>query len=155
IGDAFRWIQNDMADVMITGGSEAALTPMGLAGFSRMGALSTRNDAPEKASRPFDRGRDGFVLAEGAGMVVLEEYEHAKKRGAPVLCEGFGYVRSADASHMTAPHPEGQGAALAMNAALRDARCQPEDVEYVKAHGTSTPLGDIAETIAMKTVFGS
>jgi 3-oxoacyl-[acyl-carrier-protein] synthase II len=154
IGDAYRWIQYGMADVMLTGGSEAALTPMGLAGFSRMGALSTRNDAPEKASRPFDQGRDGFVLAEGAGMVMLEEYEHARKRGAPIICELIGYGMSADATHMTAPHPEGAGAALAMHNALQDANLRPEQVDYVNAHGTSTPLGDVAETNAIKTVFG-
>ncbi|HEX6985544.1 MAG TPA: beta-ketoacyl-ACP synthase II, partial [Planctomycetaceae bacterium] len=138
IGDAFKLIQNGLADVMVTGGSEAAITPMGVSGFARMGALSTRNDAPEKASRPWDRDRDGFVLAEGAGILVLEEYEHAKKRGAPILAEIVGYGMSADASHMTAPDPEGRGAARAMYAAIKDAGLNVEDIQYVNAHGTST-----------------
>lgn len=155
IGDAFKLIQNDMADVMITGGSEAAVTPMGLSGFSRMNALSTRNDEPQRASRPFDRDRDGFVLSEGAGIVVIEEYEHAKRRGAPILAEILGYGMTADASHMTAPDPEGQGAARAMQGALRDAKLNPSDIDYVNAHGTSTPLGDVAETAAIKSVFNS
>ena len=154
IGDAFKLIQYDQADVMITGGSEAAITPMGLSGFARMSALSTRNHEPEKASRPFDRDRDGFVLSEGAGIVVLEEYEHAKRRGAPILCEVFGYGMSADGTHMTAPDPEGRGAARAMAAALRDAKLSPADIQYVNAHATSTPLGDKAETAAIRTVFG-
>lgn len=154
IGDAFKLIQNGLADVMVTGGSEAAVTPMGLSGFGRMGALSTRNDAPERASRPWDVDRDGFVLAEGAGIIVLEEYERAKKRGAPILAEVLGYGMSADASHMTAPDPEGRGAARAMIASIRDAGLNPEDVHYVNAHGTSTPLGDKAEVAAIKTVFG-
>ncbi len=155
IGDAFKLIQNDMADVMVTGGSEAAVTPLGLSGFARMNALSTRNDDPERASRPFDRDRDGFVLAEGAGVVVLEEREHARSRGANILAEVFGYGMSADASHMTAPDPEGMGAARAMSAALRDARLNPDDIDYVNAHGTSTLLGDRAETAAVESVFGS
>ncbi len=155
IGDAYKLIQNDMADVMVTGGSEAALTPMGLSGFSRMSALSTRNDAPEAASRPFDRDRDGFVLTEGAGVAVLEEYEFARKRGAPILAEVRGYGMSADGSHMTAPDPEGKGAARAISGALRDARMSPEEIQYINTHGTSTPLGDKAETFAIKTVFGS
>lgn len=154
IGDAFKLIQNGLADVMVTGGSEAAVTPMGLSGFGRMGALSTRNDAPEKASRPWDRDRDGFVLSEGAGIFVLEEFEHAKNRGAEILAEVLGYGMSADASHMTAPDPEGRGAARAMMASIRDAGLNPEDVQYVNAHGTSTPLGDKAEVAAIKTVFG-
>ena len=153
MGDAFKLIQNDAADVMVTGGSEAAVTPMGLSGFARMNALSTRNSEPEKASRPWDRDRDGFVLAEGAGVVVLEEYEHARKRGATMLAEVLGYGMSADASHMTAPDPEGRGAARAMLNALRDARLNPEQINYINAHGTSTPLGDVAETVAIKTVF--
>jgi 3-oxoacyl-[acyl-carrier-protein] synthase II len=155
IGDAFRVIQHDVADVMIAGGSEAAITPMGLSGFARMGALSTRLDSPEAASRPFDRDRDGFVLAEGAGVVVLEEYEHAKQRGAPIFAEMLGYGVSSDGSHMTAPDPEGTGAARAMSLSLRDARLNVDQVGYVNAHGTSTPLGDKAETNAIKRVFES
>ena len=154
IGDAARLIQYGTADVMVTGGSEAAISPMGLSGFARMGALSTRNDAPEQASRPWDTGRDGFVLSEGAGMVVLEEYEHARKRGAPILAELLGYGMSADASHMTAPDPEGRGAARAMSAAIKDAELNPEDIQYINAHGTSTPLGDKCEVYAIRTVFG-
>ncbi len=155
IGDAFRIIQHDMADMMVTGGSEAAITPMGLSGFARMSALSTRNDEPERASRPWDKDRDGFVMAEGSGMLVLEEYEHAKRRGATILAEILGYGMSADGNHMTAPDPEGRGAARAMQGALRDARINPDEIDYVNAHGTSTPLGDKAETFAIKTVFGS
>ncbi|MGE0375442.1 MAG: beta-ketoacyl-ACP synthase II [Planctomycetaceae bacterium] len=155
IGDAFKIIQNDMADVMVTGGSEAAITPMGLSGFARMQALSTRNDNPQAASRPFDRDRDGFVLGEGAGIVVLEEYEHARARGAEILAEVYGYGMSADGTHMTAPDPEGRGAARAMSGALRDAKLDPTAIDYVNAHGTSTPLGDIAETVAIKSVFGA
>lgn len=155
IGDSFRLIQHGVADVMITGGSEAAITPMGLSGFARMGALSTRLDSPETASRPFDKDRDGFVLAEGAGVVVLEEYEHAKRRGATILGEVLGYGMSSDGSHMTAPDPEGAGAGRAMSDALKDARLNPNEVAYVNMHGTSTPLGDKAETNAIKRVFGS
>lgn len=153
IGDAFKLIQHDMADVMITGGSEAAITPMGLSGFARMAALSTRNDDPQAASRPFDRDRDGFVLAEGAGIVVLEEYEHARKRGATILAEVLGYGMSADGSHITAPDPGGAGAAYAMAGALRDAKLDCSQIDYINAHGTSTPLGDKAETAAIKKVF--
>ncbi|MBI3863111.1 MAG: beta-ketoacyl-ACP synthase II, partial [Planctomycetia bacterium] len=155
IGDAFKLIQSDRADVMVAGGSEAAITPMGLSGFARMSALSTRNDDPQRASRPFDRDRDGFVIAEGAGMVVLEEYEFARRRGAPILAEVLGYGMSADGNHMTAPDPEGRGAAHAMEFALRDARLNPGDISYINAHGTSTPLGDKAETVAIKKVFNS
>lgn len=155
IGDAFRLIQNDVTDVMVTGGSEAAMTAMGVSGFARMNALSLRNDDPERASRPFDMGRDGFVLSEGAGIVVLEEYEHAKRRGAEILAEVLGYGVTADASHMTAPDPEGRGAARAMLAAVKDARIDPTEVDYINAHGTSTPLGDKAETAAIRTVFGA
>ncbi|MBM4076438.1 MAG: beta-ketoacyl-ACP synthase II, partial [Planctomycetes bacterium] len=155
IGDAFRLIQQDVVDVMITGGSEAAITPMGLSGFARMGALSTRLDAPEKASRPFDKDRDGFVLSEGAGVMVLEELEHAKRRGVPILAEMLGYGVSSDGSHMTAPDPEGSGAARAMRFSLKDARLNIDQVGYVNAHGTSTPLGDKAESTAIKRVFES
>lgn len=155
IGDAYRLIQHDVADVMITGGSEAAITPMGLSGFARMGALSTRVDSPETASRPFDMDRDGFVLSEGAGVVVLEEYEHARRRGATILAEVLGYGMSSDGSHMTAPDPEGAGAARAMSDSLRDARVNPDQIAYINVHGTSTPLGDKAETNAIKRVFGS
>ena len=153
IGDAYRLIQHDVADVLVTGGSEAAITPMGLSGFARMGALSTRNDSPEAASRPFDLGRDGFVLSEGAGVVVLEEFEHAKKRGAVILGEVLGYGMSSDGSHMTAPDPEGAGAARAMILALKDAKRNVGEIGYINAHGTSTPLGDKAETNAIKRVF--
>lgn len=153
IGDAYKLIQHDMADVMITGGSEAAITPMGLSGFARMAALSTRNDDPQSASRPFDKDRDGFVLSEGAGIVVLEEYEHARRRGATILGEVLGYGMSADGSHITAPDPEGAGAAYAMAGALRDAKLNSSQIDYINAHGTSTPLGDKAETAAIKTVF--
>jgi 3-oxoacyl-[acyl-carrier-protein] synthase II len=128
---------------------------MGLSGFARMGALSTRNDSPETASRPFDKGRDGFVLSEGAGVVVLEDYDHARRRGATVLAEVLGYGMSSDGTHMTAPDPEGAGAARAMSDSLKDARLNPEQVAYINAHGTSTPLGDSAETNAIKRVFGS
>ncbi len=153
IGDAYKLIQHDMADVMITGGSEAAITPMGLSGFARMSALSTRNDDPQTASRPFDRDRDGFVLAEGAGIVVLEEYEYARRRGANILAEVLGYGMSADGSHITQPDPNGAGAAYAMAGALRDAKLNSSQIDYINAHGTSTPLGDKAETAAIKTVF--
>ncbi|MCS7304538.1 MAG: beta-ketoacyl-ACP synthase II [Thermoguttaceae bacterium] len=154
IGEAFKTIQHDDADVMITGGSEAAVTPMGISGFSAMRALSERNDEPERASRPFDRERDGFVMAEGAGILVLEELEHAKRRGARIYAELLGYGSTADASHITQPDPQGIGAARAMQCALRDAQVDPSQVDYINAHGTSTPLGDIAETIAIKQVFG-
>jgi 3-oxoacyl-[acyl-carrier-protein] synthase II len=154
IGDAFRVIQTGQADVMITGGSEAAITHMGLGGFASMRALSTRNDDPQRASRPFDRDRDGFVLAEGAGILVVEAEEVARKRGARIYAELLGYGMSADGSHITAPDEEGRGAARSMQLCLDDARLPPEGVGYVNAHGTSTGLGDLAETKAMKAVFG-
>jgi 3-oxoacyl-[acyl-carrier-protein] synthase II len=154
IGDASRFIQHDMADVMIAGSSEAALCELGLASFIAARALSTRNDQPEIASRPWDKNRDGFVMAEGAGVVILEEYEHAKKRGARIYAELIGYGMSGDAHHITAPWEDGRGAVLAMNAALKDAGITPDAVDYINAHGTSTPLGDIAETRAIKTSFG-
>jgi 3-oxoacyl-[acyl-carrier-protein] synthase II len=155
IGDAFRLIQSGITDVMITGGSEAALTHMGLGGFAAMRALSTRNDEPTKASRPFDKDRDGFVLSEGAGILVLEEASSAEKRGATIYGEVLGYGMSADGTHITAPDEMGRGAARAMVAALKDAQLDPSVIDYINAHGTSTPLGDLAETRAMKSVFGS
>jgi 3-oxoacyl-[acyl-carrier-protein] synthase II len=154
IGDALAAIQHGNNDVIITGGTEAAITPMGLAGFQNMKALSTRNDDPAAASRPFDAERDGFVLSEGAGLLVLEEYEHAKARGAKVYCEVLGFGASADAGHITAPDEQGSGAARAMSDALQDARLVASDIGYINAHGTSTPLGDKAETQAVKRVFG-
>ena len=154
IGDALRTIQWGYADVMITGGSESTITPMGVGGFTAAHALSKRNDNPQAASRPFDKDRDGFVLSEGAGLVIIEELEHARKRGARVYAELLGCGSTADAHHITAPHPCGAGAAQAMRLALKDARLNPDDIEYVNAHGTSTPLGDEAETKAMKEVFG-
>ncbi|HLA85299.1 MAG TPA: beta-ketoacyl-ACP synthase II [Thermoguttaceae bacterium] len=154
IGDAFKTIQRGAADVMITGGSEAALTPMALAGFASMRALSERNDDPTHASRPFDRDRDGFVMAEGAGIVVLESLEHAQARGAVILAEMLGCGASADGSHITQPDENGIGAAKAMSLALADAELNPADIQYINTHGTSTPLGDAAETRAIKSVFG-
>jgi 3-oxoacyl-[acyl-carrier-protein] synthase II len=155
LGDALRTIQFDYADVMISGGSEAAITCMGLGGFISARALSQRNEQPQLASRPFDKDRDGFVLAEGAGVLILEELEHARKRGAPIYAELIGCGSTADAHHITAPHPCGAGAAHAMKLALRDAHLNPEDIQYINAHGTSTPLGDEAETKAIKEVFGN
>jgi 3-oxoacyl-[acyl-carrier-protein] synthase II len=154
LGDAFRAIQYDQADVMLSGGSEATITNMGLGGFISARALSQRNDDPKAASRPFDKDRDGFVLAEGAGILILEDLEHARRRGAPVYAELLGVGSTADAHHITAPHPCGAGAVRAMQAALRDARLAPQDIDHVNAHGTSTPLGDEAETKAIKDVFG-
>jgi 3-oxoacyl-[acyl-carrier-protein] synthase II len=154
IGDSLRIIQSGLADVMITGGSEAAITHMGLGGFAALRALSTRNDDPQRASRPFDRDRDGFVLAEGAGVLILEEESFARARGAKIYAELLGYGMSADGSHITAPDEQGRGAARAMTLCLNDARLDPSDVDYINAHGTSTELGDLAETKAMKSVFG-
>jgi len=154
IGQAFWVIQADEADVMIAGGAEAALTPMGLAGFCANRALSTRNAEPQRASRPFDRDRDGFVLAEGAGILVLEEYQHAKRRGAKIYAELLGFGMSGDGTHIVQPDPEGRGAAYAMQQMLKDASAEADTVDHINAHGTGTPLGDIAETKAVKIVFG-
>jgi len=154
IGDALHSIQRGIADVIITGGTEAAITQMGLAGFQNMKALSTRNDDPQRASRPFDSQRDGFVLSEGAGLLVLEELEHAQQRNARIYCELVGFGASADAGHITQPDDQGTGAARAMSDALADAQLNPSDIGYINAHGTSTPLGDKAETQAIKRVFG-
>lgn len=154
IGDAMKLIQYDDTDVMITGGTEAALTPMGIAGFSNMRALSERNDDPPRASRPFDLDRDGFVLSEGAGLLVLEEWEHARRRGARIYAELVGFGGSSDGGHITQPDEHGTGAAKAMSQALRDAGLSAGDIGYINAHGTSTPLGDVAETNAVKSVFG-
>ena len=154
MGDALKAIQYDDAEVMLTGGTEAAITAMGVAGFANMKALSTRNHEPEKASRPFDSDRDGFVLSEGCGVLVFEEYEHARKRGARIYGEILGYGGSCDAGHITAPDEQGRGAGRAMLNALRDAKLDPSEIDYINAHGTSTPLGDKAETVAVKSVFG-
>jgi 3-oxoacyl-[acyl-carrier-protein] synthase II len=154
IGDSLELIKRGAADVMIAGGSEAVITPLTIGGFSAMKALSTRNDEPHRASRPFDKGRDGFVMGEGAGVLVLEELQHALRRGAKIYAELVGYGMSADAYHMTAPEPEGLGAITSMRLALEAARLSPEDVDYINAHGTSTPVGDTAETRAIKQVFG-
>ncbi len=154
IGDALRLIRYGDADVMIVGGAEAPIIKTALAGFSSMRALSTRNDEPEKASRPFDAKRDGFVMAEGGAVLILEEYEHAKRRGAKIYAELLGYGATADAYHITAPCVDGEGAIKAMRRALADARINPEDVDYINAHGTSTKLNDVAETKAIKAVFG-
>ncbi|MBE7505077.1 MAG: beta-ketoacyl-ACP synthase II [Planctomycetia bacterium] len=154
IGDALHAIRRNDADIMVTGGAEAALTPLGLAAFASMKALSERNDAPAKASRPFDRDRDGFVMGEGAGMFIFEELEHAKKRGARIYAEILGYGMSADANHITQPDELGRGGAAAMTYALKDAQLSTDQVDYVNAHGTGTPLGDVAETMAIKSVFG-
>ncbi len=152
--DAFMMLQLGKSDIIITGGSEAAVNIAGVGGFNALRALSTRNDSPQTASRPFDKTRDGFVLGEGSGCLILEELEHAKARGAKIYAEVIGAGLSADAHHMTAPHPEGLGAISVMNLALEDAGMKPSDIDYVNVHGTSTPLGDIAETKAIKQVFG-
>jgi 3-oxoacyl-[acyl-carrier-protein] synthase II len=154
IVDAFNYIRLGMADIMVTGGSEAAVTEAGIGGFNAMKALSERNDDPTTASRPFDKDRDGFVLGEGAGALVIEEYEHAKARGARIYAEIVGGGLSADAYHLTAPHPEGLGQISVMKNALADANLKPEDVDYINVHGTSTPLGDISELTAIQNVFG-
>ena len=154
IGDALRFIQADEADAMIAGGAEAVITPLSVAGFCAMRALSHRNDEPEKASRPWDAQRDGFVISEGCGIVVLEEMAAARRRGAPIYAEVVGYGMSADAYHISAPHPEGDGAVRVMRVALADAGLAPERIGYINAHGTSTPLGDLSEVRAIKTVFG-
>jgi len=154
IGESWRIIKFGDADIFLAGGSEASIVEIGLAGFSAMKALSTRNDEPERASRPFDRDRDGFIMSEGAGIVVVEELEHAKARGAKIYCEITGYGLSADAYHMTAPPPNGEGAARAMQMALDHARISPDQVDYINAHATSTDIGDLCETRAIKQVFG-
>lgn len=154
IGEALRTLQHDDADIVITGGTEATITPMAIAGFSSMKAMSTRNDEPTRASRPFDAERDGFVMGEGAVMLVLEKADVAAKRGAPILCEVAGYGASGDAYHITSPVPDGDGAVRAMRQALRDAGMQPEDVTYINAHGTSTPYNDRTESVAVKRLFG-
>ena len=155
IGDAYKIIQRCDADVMIAGGSEAAITPMGVGGFAAMRALSTRNDEPEKASRPWDVARDGFVIGEGAGILVLEELEHARNRGAAILSEIIGYGMSADAYHITQPAEGGEGGYRVMRNAIHDAKITPNDIDYVNAHGTSTPIGDVLETKAIKRAFGN
>jgi 3-oxoacyl-[acyl-carrier-protein] synthase II len=154
VGDAFRLLQHGDADAMVVGGAEATVTPMAIAGFTNMKALSTRNDSPATASRPFDATRDGFVMGEGAGVVILETLEHAMNRGANILAEIVGFGQSADAYHLTAPAPEGAGAQIAMRAAVAEAGIAVSDVDYVNAHGTSTPMNDLNETLAVKTVFG-
>lgn len=155
IGESWRMIKFGEADIFLAGGSEASIVAIGLAGFSAMKALSTRNDEPERASRPFDRDRDGFVMSEGAGVVVVEELGHAKARGAKIYCELAGYGLTADAYHITAPPPDGQGAARAMHLALEHARISPDQVDYINAHATSTDIGDLCETRAIKKVFGN
>ncbi|MDR1933078.1 MAG: beta-ketoacyl-ACP synthase II [Spirochaetales bacterium] len=154
IGSAVRWIENGTVDFVVSGGVEATITPFGIGSFNVIQALSTRNDAPEKASRPFDKDRDGFVMGEGAGIVILESLEHALARGAKIYAEYAGYGISCDANHLTAPHPEGRGAVSAMKMALADAGMSPGDIDYINAHGTSTPINDPTETRAIREVFG-
>jgi 3-oxoacyl-[acyl-carrier-protein] synthase II len=154
IGEAQRLIEYGDADIMVAGGAEATVSPLGIGGFCAAKAMSTRNDDPAGASRPWDTGRDGFVLGEGAGVLVLEEYEHARARGAKIYCEVAGYGMSSDAYHITAPSEDGEGAARSMVNALRNGRTNPDEIDYINAHGTSTPLGDIAETLAVKRCFG-
>jgi len=154
IGDAMKVIQREEADIMIAGGTESVISPLAVGGFAAMRALSTRNDAPERASRPWDKDRDGFVMGEGAGIVLLEEREHALARDARIYCELTGYGMSGDAYHISAPCADGEGSARVMRNALRDAGLKPEDIDYINAHGTSTPAGDLAETIAVKSMFG-
>jgi 3-oxoacyl-[acyl-carrier-protein] synthase II len=154
IGDAFEVIRRNDADVMIAGGSEAAITPMGVGGFAAMRALSTRNDEPERASRPFDKDRDGFIMGEGSGVIVIEELEHARRRGAPIYAELVGYGMTADAFHITAPSEDGDGGMRVMEMALRHAGVRPDQVDYINAHGTSTPYNDKLETLAIKRLFG-
>ncbi|OGW87435.1 MAG: beta-ketoacyl-[acyl-carrier-protein] synthase II [Omnitrophica bacterium RIFCSPHIGHO2_02_FULL_46_11] len=153
IGDAFKIIQRGEAQIMLAGGTESCITPLGFGGFDAMKALSTHNEQPEKASRPFDKTRNGFVMGEGCGVVVLEELEHALKRNAKIYCEIMGYGMTSDATHMTAPDPEGRGATRCMINTLKDAKIRPEEVDYINAHGTSTPLNDKVETLAIKNVF--
>jgi 3-oxoacyl-[acyl-carrier-protein] synthase II len=152
--DGYLMIKNDISDIVVTGGSEAPINEIGVGGFNASRALSTRNDSPSTASRPFDATRDGFVIGEGSGALILEELEHAKNRGAKIYCELIGFGLSADAHHITAPHPEGTGAVLAMKMALNNANLKTEDIDYINMHGTSTPLGDIGETKAIKKLFG-
>ncbi len=154
IADAIMLVRHGYADVMVAGGSEAAVNQSGVGGFNAMHALSTRNDDPKTASRPFDKDRDGFVLGEGGAGIIVEEYEHAVKRGAKIYAELVGFGLSADAHHMTAPHPEGEGAKAAMSIAINDAGITPQDVEHINTHGTSTPVGDIAEPKAISSLFG-
>jgi 3-oxoacyl-[acyl-carrier-protein] synthase II len=154
MGEAWRIIKFGDADIILAGGSEACIVPVGIAGFAAMRALSLRNDEPQRASRPFDKERNGFVMGEGAGVIILEEYEHAKKRGAKIYCELAGYGLTADAYHMSAPMPDGEGAARCMHMAMKHAKVNPQDVDYINAHGTSTPIGDACETKAVKRAFG-
>jgi 3-oxoacyl-[acyl-carrier-protein] synthase II len=154
VGESFRLVQDGAADAMITGGAEAVITPLGFAGFCAMQALSTRNDEPERASRPFEKDRDGFIIGEGSGILIIEELNHALERGAKIYAEIAGYGLSGDAYHVSAPHPEGDGAVNCMAMAVESAGLKPEDVDYINAHGTSTQLNDLSETKAVKKLFG-